>query len=159
MEQAKAILICGKLCCGKSTYTETLRREKHAAVLSCDDLTLALFDEQLGDDHERVTQKAQDYLFQRAKELLELGVPVILEWGFWTRESRHKATCFFREQGFETEWHYIDISEEVWHRNIQKRNKTSGAYFVDEGLAKKCEELFEVPKPEEIDIWYCNNWN
>ena len=85
MEQAKAILICGKICCGKSTYTETLRRERHAAVLSCDDLTLALFDEHLGNDHERVTQKAQSYLLQRARELLKLGVPVILEWGFCTK--------------------------------------------------------------------------
>ena len=153
MEQAKAILICGKICCGKSTYTETLRRERHAAVLSCDDLTLALFDEQLGNDHERVTQKAQSYLLQRARELLKLGVPVILEWGFWTKESRKSASRFFREQGFETEWHYLDISEEAWRRNIQKRNETGGGYFVDENLMKKCEELFEAPGPEEIDHW------
>lgn len=153
MERAKAILICGKICCGKSTYTETLRRERHAAVLSCDDLTLALFDEHLGNDHEHVTQKAQDYLLQRAKELLELGVPVILEWGFWTKKSREATARFFQEQGFETEWHYLDISKEAWHRNIQKRNQTGGGYFVDENLMKKCEELFETPDSEEMDCW------
>ncbi len=154
MNQAKVILICGKICCGKSTYTEMLRREKRAVVLSYDELTLALFDEFLGDSHERVTQKAQTYLFQKAAELLEVDIPVILEWGFWTKESRTEASRFFRERGFETEWHYIDISEQAWRRNIQKRNQaqTDGAYFVDENLARKCTELFEVPGPEEIDF-------
>lgn len=159
MEAAKAILICGKLCCGKSTYTEKLRRERKAAVLSCDDLTLALFDERLGNDHERVTQKAQAYLFRQAASFLETGIPVILEWGFWTKESREQAERFFRERGFETEWHYLEISDETWRKNIAKRNGSdSGSYFVDEGLAEKCASLFEPPLSEEIDVWVNNDW-
>lgn len=149
-----AILICGKICSGKSTYVNQLRRERHAAVLSCDDLTLALFDENLGSRHEEITQKAQDYLFQRAAELLALGVNVILEWGFWTRESRGAAEEFFRNRGFETEWHYIEVSDAVWKQRIEKRNAAKeGSYFVDEGVAKKCMALFQPPERKEIDIW------
>ncbi len=151
----KALLICGKICSGKSTYVKKLCQERRAAVLSCDDLTLALFEEKLGSRHEQITQKAQSYLFQRAAELLALGIDVILEWGFWTKENRSAAEKFFRDRGFETEWHYIEVSETVWRRNIEKRNAAGkGSYFVDDGLAKKCAALFEPPAQEEIDVWY-----
>lgn len=159
-ERGTAILICGKICSGKTTYVNSLREERHAAVLSCDDLTLALFEENLGSRHEEVTQKAQGYLFQRAAELLALGVNVILEWGFWTRESRRAAEKFFRDRGFETEWHYIEVSDAVWKQSIEKRNAAKeSSYFVDEGVAKKCMALFQPPKKEEIDIWYHNEWH
>lgn len=40
---AKVILICGKICSGKSTYAEQLRVQNNAVVLSTDEITLALF--------------------------------------------------------------------------------------------------------------------
>ena len=40
---AKVILICGKICSGKSTYAQQLRRENRAVVLSIDEVMLAFF--------------------------------------------------------------------------------------------------------------------
>lgn len=155
----EVILICGKVCCGKSTYAEKLRRERRCAVLSCDELTLSLFDERLGTDHERVAQKAREYLLRQAASLLELDLPVILEWGFWTKKLREQVNEYFRKLGAETEWHYLEITDETWKKNIAKRNSSSkGSYYVDEGLMKKCSSLFEPPLPEEIDFWICNDW-
>lgn len=148
---AKAILICGKLCCGKSTYVKALLEQRKAMVLSCDDLMLALLPEQLGALHEEVSQKAQAYLFAQAAELLSLGVDVILEWGFWQKESRRAAEAFFRSRGFETEWHYIQVTDEEWRRRIAHRSAEapSDAYRVDQGLMEKCQALFEEPSPAE----------
>lgn len=152
---AKAILICGKLCCGKSTYTKKLLEKQPAMVLSCDDLMLSLLPEQLGVLHEEVSRKAQEYLFARAAELLALGVTVILEWGFWQKESRRQAEEFFRGRGFETEWHYIRVTDEEWRRRIEKRNAEApaGVYQVDENLVEKCRALFEEPDPEEVALY------
>ncbi len=160
MNNTKAILLCGKLCCGKSLYTEALRKERGAMVLSCDELMLRLFPAQLGDWHEMIAGKAQMYLLHRAAELLELSVPVILDWGFWSAEKRRNVDAFFRERGFETEWHYIHVDDETWARLVQKRNNAGpdNAYFVDENLLQKCTALFEEPAREEIDIWYENEW-
>lgn len=148
---AKAVMICGKLCCGKSTYVKALLKKRRAVVLSCDELMLSLLPEQLGALHDEVSQKAQAYLFARAAELLSLGIDVILEWGFWQKESRRAAEAFFRSRGFETEWHYLDISDEEWRRRIARRNAEAppDAYRVDEGLIEKCQTLFEKPSPEE----------
>lgn len=148
---AKAVLICGKLCCGKSTYVKTLLERRRAVVLSCDELMLALLPEQLGALHDEVACKAQAYLFARAAELLTLGIDVILEWGFWQKESRRTAEAFFRSRGFETEWHYLKVTDEEWRRRIAHRNADAppDAYRVDEGLIEKCRALFEEPSPEE----------
>ncbi len=156
MSAAKAILICGKICSGKSTYAEKLRRERRAAVLSCDDLTLSLFPERLGDRHEVITWRVHQYLFQRAAELLALSVNVILEWGFWTVESRREAEAYFRDRGFDTEWHYVEISDDAWRECIQKRNRQrpTGTYLVDRNLVEKCASLFQPPAPEEVDVWH-----
>lgn len=152
----KAILICGKICSGKSTYVNQLQNERPSALLSCDELTLALFDAQLGERHEEITQKAQAYLFQKAVELLRLPVSVILDWGFWTEENRREAEDFFRGRGFVTEWHYIAVSDAAWRRNIEKRNREApaGTYFVDPNVAAKCAALFQPPKQEEMDVWH-----
>ncbi len=160
---AKAILICGKICSGKSFYTETLRKENNAVVLSCDEITLSLFDGNLGDKHDEMCGRIHGYLFGKSLELLEIGVNVILEWGFWSKADRDFARNFYASRGYECEFHYIDVSEELWQKNINKRNREvaegkTSAYYLDEGLLEKLERLFEVPDRSEIDVWYENNY-
>lgn len=148
---ATVVLLCGKLCCGKSTYTKTLLEHRRAMLLSCDELMLSLLPEQLGDLHDEVAHKAQAYLFARAAELLALGIDVILDWGFWQKESRRTAEAFFRSRGFDTEWIYLKVTDEEWRRRIAKRNAETppDTYRVDEGLMEKCQARFEEPSPEE----------
>ena len=86
---------------------------------------------------------------------------MILEWGFWKKEWRDEARRFYEKHGITSEFHYIDISEEDWQRNIEMRNEAvlsgeSGAYYLDEGLMKKLESLFAKPERDEIDVWYYN---
>ncbi|MEE1031299.1 MAG: ATP-binding protein [Ruminococcus sp.] len=155
---AKVILICGKICSGKSTYAEQLRIKERAAVLSVDEIMLALFEQQVGDKHEEYTQNIQKYLFEKSAELVETGINVILEWGFWTKASRKFAKQFYEDRNIACEMHYLDISDEVWEQRLMHRNqlvlegKTS-AYFVDDNLAKKFDSIFEMPAKDEIDLW------
>ncbi len=159
---AKVILICGKICSGKSFYTETLKKENNAAVLSCDEITLSLFDGNFGDKHDEMCERIHGYLFGKSAELLEIGVNVILEWGFWSKADRDFARNYFESRGFECELHYIDVSDELWQKNIIKRNREvaegkTSAYYLDDGLLEKLERLFEVPDRSEIDVWHENN--
>lgn len=158
---AKAILICGKICSGKSFYTETLRKKYNAAVLSCDEITLSVFDGNLGDRHDEICNRIHDYLFGKSVELLEIGVNIILEWGFWRKSDRDFARQFYESRGYECEFHYIDISDGDWQRNIDKRNREvadgeTSAYYLDEGLLEKLVKNFEVPDESEIDVWFHN---
>ena len=76
---AEVILICGKICSGKSTWAKALCRESGALCLSVDELMLALLPERLGDLHDEVAARAQGYLLRQAACIARAGVPVVLD--------------------------------------------------------------------------------
>lgn len=155
---AKVILICGKLCCGKSTYAEKLRLENKAVVLSVDEIMLSIFGQHCGDKHDEYTEKIQKYLFCKSLEFVESGIDVILDWGFWQKEKRDAAKDFYMSRNIECELHYIDIGDDTWKARLDKRNNAvlageTNAYFVDENLAVKFKACFEMPEEDEVDVW------
>ncbi len=158
---AKVFLICGKICCGKSTYSENLRKEHKAVLLSIDEITLSLFGQHCGDKHDDYVERAEKYLFEKSLEILEIGTSVVLDWGFWTKEERTYARNFYKSRNVECEFHYIDVSDEIWKQRLIKRNAAvlkneTCAYYIDENIAKKFSDIFEKPEQGEIDIWIKN---
>lgn len=155
---AKVYLMCGKICSGKSTYSQILRQSKKAVVLSVDEITLVLLGQNAGDKLDEYVKKLEEYFFQKSLEIVETGINVVLDWGFWTKRERDYAKQFYSSQGIEYQFYYISISDEEWYRRLEKRNKSvlenkSYAYYVDEGLAKKFKSIFEVPAKDEVDVW------
>lgn len=147
-------LICGKICAGKSTYAHALAKEKNAVILSVDEIT-TLLSEDLGERHDEIARRIRLYLMDKAAQIAACGCPVILDWGFWTKDMRRETDGYLRERGISPVWHYLAVSDKVWAERIEKRNGCRGAadYFVDEGLREKCLRLFEPPRPEEIQVW------
>ena len=148
---AKVIALCGKICAGKTTIANRLREELSAVVLNSDELTLAIPFE-----HDVLYPIIKDYLLRKAAEIVRAGANVVLDFGFWSRADRREAKAFFAQACVPLEWRYISVSDEEWRRNIAARNEQvrsgkADAYFVDEGLARKCLELFEEPAPGELE--------
>lgn len=155
---AKIYMMCGKICSGKSTYAAELRHLHRAVVLSVDEITLALFGQDAGENHDEYVAKTEQYLYQKSLEIIGSGINVILDWGFWTEKEREYARKFYSSRGVEYEFHYIDVDSYEWSNRLQKRNqdvleRKSNAYYVDEGLAAKFESIFEIPAKSEIDVW------
>ena len=155
----KVYLICGKICSGKSTYAEQLRVKNNAVLLSTDEITLALFGQHCGDKHDEYVERTQNYLFNKSLELIEVGINVVLDWGFWMKEERDYAREFYNSRNIACEFHYIDISDETWKARLMKRNSeilagTTSAYYIDDILAEKFAAIFEVPSEDEIDVIY-----
>lgn len=160
---AKVILLCGKIASGKSVYAERIKRQENAVLLSVDELVLSILGSDLGEKHDEITSRVQAYFFDKSLEIVRSGANVLLDWGFWTRERRSAARALYQEHGIASEFHYIDVPDDVWRRNIEIRNQAvldgkSDAYFVDEGLMQKLQSLFEVPSHDEIDVWHVNDW-
>jgi predicted kinase len=157
----KVILICGKICSGKTTYAKNLKKENNAIVLSVDEITLALFGQHIGEKHDEMVEKAENYLYKKAIEILSTGINVILDWGFWTKEERFNTTKYFKNLGIKYEWHYIDVDNTTWKKYLEKRNNAvknneEDFYIIDNNVAEKFWNIFEEPKQNEIDIWYKN---
>ena len=155
---AKVILVCGKICSGKSTYAERLRVENKAVLLSIDEIMLAMFGLYVGDKHDEYVEKTEKYLFDKSVEIIETGIDVILDWGLWTRDERRYAKEFYSTRGIENEIHYLNISDETWKTRLDKRNRAVSAgeiiaYPVDDNLAAKFGAIFEMPDKDEVDVW------
>ena len=94
-------------------------------------------------------------------DIVRAGCNVILDWGFWSREERADVSAYYKNADIDFEWHYIDISDADWAKNIEARNAAVAAgettdYAVDSGLLQKVLTLFETPIPDEIDVWFTN---
>lgn len=155
---AKVILICGKICCGKSTYAEQLCVGDNAVLLSVDEIMLALFGLYAGDRHDEYAAKTKKYLLDKAVEIVESGISVILDWGFWTKDERTSVKEFYTAKKIAHEFHYLDISDETWKARLNERNHAVSAgevnaYIVDENLSAKFDGIFQMPDREEIDVW------
>ena len=73
---AGIIMICGGLCCGKTTYAEALRRAQGGIILSVDALMLAMVGPDAGEMHDEYARRAKAYLHGQALALLGAGAPV-----------------------------------------------------------------------------------
>ena len=157
---AKIIAICGKICSGKTHYAKQIRETERAVILSCDELTKALFDNDLGEKHDEMALRIWSYLKNKSAELVHAGCTVILDWGFWSCENRRSLTAFCRSQNIRCEWHYIDVDDETWRKNIEERNSRvlngegGSDYFLDEGLMAKLLSMWEAPSGMEMDVWH-----
>ena len=159
LPQAKAYLICGNICTGKTYYANRLSTAKNAVILSCDEIENDLFQKNLGSAHDEMADRIHLYLYKKAAEIIEHGTNVILDWGFWRKTDRITASNYFKSLNISYEWHYMDTSSEQRLKNIEARNQAvrngvSPDYFVDSGLFEKCNTLFEPPSREEIDVWH-----
>lgn len=157
---ANVIAICGKICSGKSYYANILREKENAVILSCDEITASLFDNNLGDKHDVMTKRIREYLLKKSVELVKIDTNVILDWGFWTKTDREYISKFFKENNILCEWHYINIDDESWRKNIDERNKKvlngydKDNYYLDDGLLQKLISLWQEPSKNEIDVWH-----
>lgn len=153
---AKVIMTCGKICCGKSTYARRLQAEGNAVILSIDEITLSLFPDGAGEMHDVYAGRAERYLLSLSLQILKTGTDVILDWGLWTRAQRDRLRAFYTEHGAEYEIRYLRVDQAEWERRIRKRNagqaEDPSAYYVDEGLFRKVELLFEEPSADETDV-------
>lgn len=154
---AKVILLCGKLCAGKTTYARQLARSGRAVFLSTDPLMARLYAGPCGEEYHAALAKTQAYLLGVAADIAAAGVDVVFEGAAWLRADRLKATAFFRARGVASEWHLIEVPAETQNARIEARNREiragkSDATYVDEALFRRCEENYEPPLPGEMDV-------
>ena len=155
---SKVYLICGKICCGKTTYAKKLYKDNHAILLSVDEIMLSLFDQCCGEKlHQEYEKRIKNYLFDKSLEIIEKGFDVILDWGFWTKEERNATKTFYKSRNIDCELHYIEIDEEAWEYRLNKRNNEilenkTKAYYLEYNRALEFASRFEKPDMDEVDV-------
>lgn len=156
---AKVIVICGKICSGKTHYSNNIKNRENAIILSCDEVTTSVFDNDLGHRHDEFTNRIKVYLLKKSIDIINADHNVILDWGFWTKAERVHIKDFYKSRGIECEMHYLNVTNTVWDKNIKDRNQKildgvdKENYYIDEGLLNKLLSKWEEPTRDEIDVW------
>ena len=100
----KVYLICGKICSGKSYYAKSLKEKYNAVILSTDEVTYDLINNEQGEFYNIFAQRVNNYLKKKAVEICKAGANVILDWGFWTKENRADISAYLKS--YDIRWRF-----------------------------------------------------
>lgn len=116
-------IIQGFLGAGKTTYSKALSQKTKAVRLNADEWCDENFPpEKLSSEWDACFADATKTLWGQAEKLLKNGQSVILDFGFWSKDSRNHAREKAREWGVECEHHYVFAPDDVLLERIKKRS-------------------------------------
>ena len=91
-------------------------------------------------------------LWDLAARVLELGVDVVLDFGFWSRSEREEFRARATQLGAGSELHFMDVPEETLITRLATRNAQlpPGTFWIDEARLRLWSGWFEPPTGEEL---------
>jgi predicted kinase len=147
-------LMVGLPCSGKTTLAKKLEHELSALRLTPDEWQIALF----GQDAEEPEHNARHSLIEAmlwniASRTLELGMNVILDFGFWAREEREDYRLRSKRLGASSEVHFLDVPEDELMRRLTIRNSkhSQKSFHISEESMKPWIAFFQRPTLEELE--------
>ena len=146
---ATLFLMVGLPGAGKTTLARKIEHERSALRLTPDEWMGALsFDPY--DEAKRAAVEALQWIV--AARALELGVDVILDFGFWGRSERDDFRARASSLGAGTEVRFLDVprSELVSRLSARNAKLPPDTFHVDEAQLDSYFDSFEAPTPDEL---------
>ncbi|WP_258725517.1 AAA family ATPase [Cellulomonas sp. NS3] len=135
---------------GKTTEARRLEAEGHALRLTKDEWVKALYGEA---NPPSVTDVIEGRLVEIALRALVLGVPVVLDFGLWSRDERSALRRAAADVGAVAEVRYLALSAEEQRLRLDRRQAEEPHttwHMSDEELTAWA-AAFDVPTPGEVD--------
>jgi predicted kinase len=130
-----------------------LERERSALRLSPDEWIIRIYGANIsGEALDSARNPVEAAVWDLAARVLELGVDVILEYGFWTRREREEFRTQAAQLGANSELHYTEASEDELLGRLANRNMKlpPGTIWIDEARLRDWFKLFEPPDADEL---------
>lgn len=147
-------MICGLPGSGKTTLARELEISQRALRLCADEWIAALMkDIKDIEELDRLRDPVEALQWQMAKRALVLGMDVILENGFWSREERKRYRSEAESLGAHVELKYLALSrDELWER-LSKRNANlpAGTFTITKEKLDLWSGWFEPPMSDEFE--------
>jgi predicted kinase len=143
-------LLCGLPGSGKTTLAKQLEREQPALRLTPDEWMGPLY----GTGHDEPKRAIVEALqWQVAERALALGVSVILDWGFWSRNERNDFRSRAAALGANAEVRFLDVPRYELCRRLAVRNAALplGTFRVTDTEIDLYTTRFELPTSDELE--------
>lgn len=138
---------------GKTTFARRLEQELPGMRFTSDEWMVVLYGQDPPTDlfpvyHSRVLGLMETQ-WVRA---LELGVPVILDHGFWTRASRDALRAKAAGLGVPLTFHVLALPDEEALRRVRARNEVGGAMYIADETYRLFRGRFETMGEDEEGV-------
>jgi predicted kinase len=148
-------LIVGLPGAGKTTLARQLERDLSALRLTPDEWIGTLYGTPLPQETlDGARDPVERVQCAVALRTLQLGISVVLDFGFWAREERERFRNDAAATGARSQVHALLLPlDELWAR-VQRRNAALGrdAFHVSREQLELWWSLFEPPSPAELDV-------
>jgi predicted kinase len=145
---SRLIIICGLPGAGKTTLAKTFEAQ-HGAIRMCPDEWMESLDINHWDEAKR--SKVESFQWSLTKQLLQLGLTVIIEWGTWGRSERDALRLGAKSLGAAVELHYVSAPLDELFERIHRRGMEDPP--VTREQLEQWSRLFEVPTAEEMSLY------
>ncbi|HPX26073.1 MAG TPA: ATP-binding protein [Treponemataceae bacterium] len=144
---AKIIICCGKIASGKTTFCKKIEKEHGVFIFNADEWMMHFFGEapDCSVFHNQL-EKCITMIYRMADRLLERGIDVAFDFGFWTKKDRDDCIARFDRKLHSITVVYFPVDDQKQIENIHKRqegNMENTFAFTEEKLQffnKKFEE-------------------
>lgn len=149
---SRVFLMCGPAGSGKSTLAKQLSKEFNIIRLSYDveSFKRGIVKHPLPKE---VENEIKVLLDEKLIQCLESNQDVILDYSFWSKQSRHDYINLLKQYQVEPIIYYLNCPKDVVISRIKERNgKHSDDIILDLDTAKLYFDHFEIPTEDEGEI-------
>jgi len=150
---ATVYFISGFIGSGKTTYAKQLAQRQSAFRFSIDEWMIPLYGEHMSREDFDARIVILENLFKGAAlQMMGLGISVIFDLGYWTKQDRTNCVKWAAENGLESEVHYLDVSFKTCCLRAKQRNENLAgkSYEMSDEMLALFWSWFEVPCDEPL---------
>ena len=148
-------LIHGFVGVGKTTFAKKLALQKNILRINFDEWMIEILGQ---NPHKNIflalESKIKRIIWRTAARVLETGNDVILDDGFWTKESRDHYRMLAKSIGADVQLYNLQCPEEIMIKRALKRSAEmeKGALFIDANAFHEFKKIYEPLTPDESAI-------
>jgi predicted kinase len=144
----RLIVVCGLPGAGKTTLARQLERDMRA-VRFCPDEWMEALAIDVWDQTKRA--KIEALQWKLGRQLLSLGLTIIIEWGTWGRSERDALRLGARAIGAAVELHYVCAPVDLLFDRLQRRGLEDPPITREQ--LQQWAAMIEAPTPDEMALF------